>query len=83
MEGRRNITLQNNPSTDVAWIWSGDRRNQGFGVRMQGLGINGICISNLNNFTQVHYSNPIAYVSHHGKIVSYENIGKLHFTLKF
>ena len=50
-------------------------REQGAGVRMEGMGEQGFGLSKFDQKTFVNHSNPIADKAHYGKIMGNEQIG--------
>lgn len=64
-----NIALKNDFFFDRAGIGHRYRRQQGFGVRMQGIPEQASGIGDLDQFANVHYGDSVANVLNHCQIV--------------
>ena len=82
IDGTRDIALQQDLLILLIDIRIGNRRQQCFGIRVQGIGKYAAGISHFNNFAQVHNDNAMGYVFHNGEIVGNKKIGEIQLLLK-
>jgi hypothetical protein len=81
IDGIRDISLQQNLLALLIDIGIGNRRQECFGIRVQGIGKYAAGISHFNNFTQVN-DDAMGYVLHNGEIVGNKKIGEIQLMLK-
>jgi hypothetical protein len=62
-------------------VGTGDGREQGPGIGMQGFFVNTLARAQLDDVSQIHYGDPIGNVTDYREIVGNENIRKVEFFL--
>ena len=82
IDSRGYITLYKLPFYMAVRIRHRDRRNKALCIGMPGVAINRLAVGGLYYFAQVHDSDPVGYVLHHGQIMRYKKIRQVKLALQ-